>query len=267
MGKRQGPKVLVLDIETSPIEARVWGIRDQFIGHTRVRKDWTIIAWAAKWLGEPASKIMYRDQRSAKNIADDSRMLRDIHQLMDEADIILTQNGNRFDVKKLNARFILNDFPPPSPFKKLDTCVIAATKFGFTSNKLDYLTDKLCTKYKKLKHKKFPGDELWDECLDGNPEAWAEMEKYNKHDVLALEELYGVLGPWVADMNFGLYIDDAKPVCRQCGSDQLILRGAAYTESGKFHKYQCKSCRGWGRGSQNQLSQEKRQSLLKRIAR
>lgn len=38
------------------------------------------------------------------------------------------------------------------------------------------MTDKLCVKYKKLNHSKFPGMELWRECLKGNSEAWTEME-------------------------------------------------------------------------------------------
>lgn len=58
------------------------------------------------------------------------------------------------------------------------------------------MTDKFCKKYKKLKHKKFPGHELWKECLKGNKEAWNEMRKYNIHDVLATEELYNVLKQW-----------------------------------------------------------------------
>lgn len=96
--------------------------------------------------------------------------------MLDEADIVITQNGRKFDQKKLNARFILNGFKPPSSYKHIDTLVIARKHFGFTSNKLKYMTDKLCTKYKKLDHSKFPGMELWRECLKGNSEAWTEME-------------------------------------------------------------------------------------------
>jgi len=54
------------------------------------------------------------DQRYAKNIEDDSGILREIWKMLDEADIVITQNGRKFDQKKLNARFILNGFKPPS---------------------------------------------------------------------------------------------------------------------------------------------------------
>lgn len=109
--------------------------------------------------------------------------------MLDEAEIVITQNGKKFDQKKLNARFILNGFQPPSSYKHIDTLCIARKHFGFTSNKLSQLTDKLCKKYKKLSHNNFPGFELWQECIKGNIEAWNEMEKYNRQDVLSLEEL------------------------------------------------------------------------------
>jgi uncharacterized protein YprB with RNaseH-like and TPR domain len=109
--------------------------------------------------------------------------------------IVVAQNGVRFDVKKINARFVLLGMPPPSPFRVVDTMLEARRHFGFTSNKLEWMTDKLCTTHKKKRHAKFPGFELWRECLAGNHEAWDEMREYNIDDVLSLEELYLVMRP------------------------------------------------------------------------
>src|SRR5690606_7750710 len=127
--RKQGPKILFLDIETAPILAYVWNLWDQDVGLNQIKSDWFILAWAAKWLGDPASKIIYRDQSRAKNIEDDSQILREMWKLLDEADIIVTQNGKAFDEKKLNARFILNGMKPPSSFKHIDTAQIAKKKF------------------------------------------------------------------------------------------------------------------------------------------
>jgi hypothetical protein len=132
--------------------------------------------------------------------------------------------------------------------------------FGFTSNKVEYMTDKLCTKYKKLKHTKFPGHEMWTQCLAGNLEAWKEMELYNKYDVLALEELYNILIPWDNSLNFNLYHDEEDHVCK-CGSTDFIKNGFYYTSSGKFQKHKCKSCGAEHRDKQNLFSKEKRASL------
>lgn len=261
MRKTNGPKVLLVDVETAPILGHVWSIWEQNVSLNQIKSDWHLLSWSAKWLGSPESEVMYADQRSAKNIEDDSKLLKGIWKLLDAADIVITQNGVSFDIKKLNARFILNGFPPPSHFKNIDTKIIASKKFGFTSNKLEYLTDKLCTKYKKLKHKQFAGFELWKECLAGNKDAWAEMELYNRHDVLSLEELYIKLSPWDTGINFNLYTDEATPTTCRCGCTKFERRGYHYTSAGKFQTYRCTECGAWTRDKNNLLSKEKRASL------
>ena len=257
---RKGPKVLIFDIETAPILGYVWQLWDQNVALNQINKDWHILSWSAKWLHDPATKVMYMDQRHAKNIEDDSGILKKIWELLDEADIVITQNGKSFDQKKLNARFILNGFQPPSSYKHIDTKLIAKRHFAFTSNKLEYMTDKLCTQYKKLKHAKFSGFELWKECLAGNLAAWKEMETYNKYDVLSLEELYTKLIPWDSSINFNLYHDDETNECK-CGSTDLIKNGFYYTASGKFQKHKCKKCGAETRDRTNLFSKEKKAAL------
>lgn len=258
--KQNGPRVLLLDVETAPIMGYVWSIWEQNVGLNQIVSDWHLLSWAAKWLDEPAAKIMYMDQRHAKNIEDDKKILAGIWDLIDEADIVITQNGVSFDMKKLNARFILQGFSPPSNYKNIDTKLIASKKFAFTSNKLEYMADKLCVKYKKLKHKKFEGFTLWSECLKGNKEAWAEMEKYNKYDVLVLEELYHILQPWDGVINFNTYRDGDDVVC-QCGCKDFEKRGFSYTGTGKFQRLRCANCGAWTREKKNLLSKEKIKSL------
>lgn len=260
MSQRKGPKVLLLDIETAPMLGYVWGIWDQNIALNQIHTDWYVLSWSAKWLDDPPSKVMYMDQRKAKNIEDDYTILKGIWGLLDEADIIITQNGRKFDAKKLNARFIMHKMQPPSSYKHIDTLAIAKKHFGFTSNKLEYMTDKLCTKYKKLKHAKFSGFELWKQCLKGNQEAWKEMEKYNKYDVLSLEELYQKLSPWDNTVNFNLYHDDEDHICK-CGSRDFKHNGYKYTETAKYRRYKCKVCGHETRGKENLFSKEKKKSL------
>jgi DNA polymerase elongation subunit (family B) len=254
------PKVLIFDIETAPILGHVWGLWENNVGLNQIQSDWHVLAWAAKWLGDPASKTMYMDQRRAKNVEDDRKILKGIWKLLDEADIVITQNGKAFDVKKLNARFILQGFKPPSSFKHIDTKQIASRKFAFTSNKLEYMTDKLCTKYRKLKHTKFPGHQLWNECLKGNLKAWKEMERYNKYDVLSLEELYHKLQPWDSSINFHAYTDELQFRCN-CGSTKMIKNGSTYRSVGKYQRYSCSGCGAEHVGRVNLLTAEKRESL------
>lgn len=256
------PKVLFADIETAPIVGYVWGLWDQTVGLNQIKSDWHLLSYAAKWLGD--STVHYRDQRKARDIEDDKGPLKEVWNLLDEADIVVWQNGRQFDHKKLNARFILNGMNPPSPYKQIDTLQLARKHFGFTSNKLEYLSNKLNTKYKKLTHHKYPGFEMWKECLSGNLDAWREMERYNRHDVLALEELYTKLIPWDQSVNFSLYREDGKQVCT-CGSTAFQKRGYAYLSGGKYQRYQCQKCGAWTRGATNLLGKEHRAALKRGI--
>src|ERR1019366_629943 len=243
-------RVLVLDIETSPMLVYVWNLKDQYVGLNQIVQDWHIMAWSAKWLGEPASSVKYYDQRNLK-VGDDLPILRPLWKLLNEADIVLTQNGKSFDVKKINARFLLHGMQPPSPYKHLDTYLIARNTAAFTSNSLEYLTGKFCAKYKKLSHAKFPGLRLWSECLKGNKAAWAEMKLYNIHDVLSTEELYEKIKAWAPKTAPAIvYVKDVSTQCHRCGkNDQMRRKGREMTRRGFVQKYQCQSCGAWTQGT------------------
>jgi DNA polymerase elongation subunit (family B) len=252
------PKILIFDIETAPIEGFVWSLWQQNVALNQIKNDWFVLSWAAKWLNEP--EIFYRDQRGARPLDNDKRTLKAIWKLLDKADIVVTQNGKSFDAKKLNARFIIQGMKPPSSYRHIDTKLLAKKHFAFTSNRLEYMADKLNTKYKKLKHAKFPGFELWAQCLKRNVEAFKEMEEYNRHDVLALEELYLKLAPWDTSINFNVYHDREDMVC-QCGHPAMMRYGYAFTNGGKYQRFKCKQCGAEYRSKKNLLSIEKRASL------
>ncbi len=244
-------KVLVFDIETAPMLAYVWGRRDVNVAINQLKSDMHVIAWAAKWLGDPPRKVVYMDQRNAKSIENDREILRPLWHLLDEADIVVTQNGKAFDSKILNARFIMHGMQPPSPYKHLDTLQIARSAAKFTSNSLEYLTDKLCTKYKKLSHSRFPGMELWKACLAGNLKAWDEMKRYNIHDVLSTEELYLKIRAWAPQSAPDIYRDAS--VCKTCGSGNIRLMGHDYTRASKTQQIRCNDCGRWMRGNREAL--------------
>lgn len=232
-------KVLVLDIETALMEVYTFQLKDQFVGHSQIKKDWHVIAWAAKWLGDPPSKVYYRDQRGAKALTDDKAILKDLWNLLKEADYVLTQNGKKFDIPRLNARFMLNGMEPAKYLKPIDMFV-ELKNVGFTSHSLEYLTAKFCTKYKKLSHKKFPGMSLWIECAKGNREAWAEMKTYNVRDVLATEELYEKTKKFLPKVVYEL--NNPRPVCVRCGGKTFLSHGKRTGVKTPYARLNCKAC-------------------------
>jgi hypothetical protein len=182
------PKVLILDIETAPMVSYTWGLWDQNVGLNQIKHEGGILSWSAKWLGN--KEIAYKDVKG--DMSKEKQLLLPLWKMMDEADIILGQSSNKFDIKKLNAKFLEHKMGSPSAYKKIDTLLLAKKHFSFVSNKLEWMSKKFC-KLKKLTHGKFPGFSLWSECLNGNKEAWKEMRVYNTRDVEATEELFLVL--------------------------------------------------------------------------
>jgi len=234
--KNNGPKVLIIDIETSPIEAYVWDLWDQNISVNQIKKDWKIISVAWKWLGDK------QVTQFGLNDYSEFQILKLIRKALDHADIVVGQNSKKFDIKKINARFAIKHIKPPSSYQQIDTRLLAKKYFGFSSNSLEYLSDRLNSKFKKLKHKDFPGQELWTECLKNNKKAWEAMREYNIFDVLATEELYKRLMPYdTAPINFTVYYDMKDAVC-SCGNSKFIRDGFRFTNSGKYQQYECIEC-------------------------
>lgn len=255
------PRILTLDIETAPIEAYVWRIRDENIGLEQIKEDWSILAFAAKWIDQKAVTYSDTSGRGAKKIRDDKKLCRQLHALLDEADIVVCQNGKRFDLPKINSRLLLHGFKPPSPVRVVDTYLVDRRIFGHTSNKLAWVS-KVYTDAPKSDHKHFPGFELWAECLKDNPRAWREMRKYNIRDVVATEKLYMKIRPWIdGHPNMAAYSSTTKSECPKCGHGVQQARGFSVTQAGRYQRFQCQGCGGWSRGKANALTPDKRRAL------
>lgn len=270
--KIQGPKVLFLDIETKPILAHVWSLWENNVGLNQIESDWSVLSISANWLHEPdaLANVMYRDNRASADLENDKALLEWAWDLLDEADIVVTQNGKRFDIPKLFARMVIQRVrggKPPRSFRQIDTKEIASKRFGFTSNKLEYMTDKLCVRWKKLKHKKFPGHELWVECMKNNQDAWREMEKYNKVDVLSLRELWVKIRAWDGSINFRLYDDKISSECGLCGG-KMRQNGKRYvTGVGVFQRYRCGKCGAEERSRSTLVDSLKNASVRGKVCR
>lgn len=236
-------KILILDIETSPNVAYVWNFWKANVGAKQVLENGQMLSFAAKWLGD--DKVYYQDVQNG----DEKQMLSVLFGLLDEADIVVAHNGDKFDLPHIQGRGLVLGLKPPAPYKTVDTVKVARYEFNFPSNSLEYLSTVLNLKNKKDGHKKFPGFELWLGVLANNPEAWAEMKDYNIMDIRALEELYLLFRPWMKKHpNVGVFDDTTnQDTCPKCGSHSLQRRGFAYTNVSKFQRFCCNECGSWSR--------------------
>lgn len=254
-------KILFLDIETAPNKAYVWGLFDQNINIEWIEAAGYTLCYAAKWYGE--DKVYWESVKgkSHRSKAAGKRMLKNLQALLDEADVVVTYNGKKFDIPTVNKEFVLSGFLPPAPYKELDLLPIIRSTFRFPSNKLDYVAQALGLGG-KVKHR---GPQLWLDCMANKQEAWKEMESYNKHDVVLLEKLYKHILPWIkTHPNWGVFTESDRPACVNCGGSDLQRRGVAVTTTAKYPRYQCKKCGTWNRGTKSELPAEKKRATLRR---
>lgn len=248
-------KILLLDIETAPNLVHVWGLWQQNVAINQIQAAGYVMCWAAKWYGQDEIQFdsIHKSQPQA--------MLKRIHKLIDEADVVVHYNGTSFDMPTLNKEFILAGMKPPAPYKQVDLCVVAKKEFRFPSNKLEYIARALDVG-QKTKHE---GHELWVSCMNDDDEAWKRMEEYNRNDVALLEAVYERMRPWVRQHpNHGVYDEPGLPVCTNCGSGHLQRRGFARTQVNKYARYQCVECGTWVRESVSELGKEDRHNIMRR---
>jgi hypothetical protein len=259
--KKMTARIGVFDIETAPFQAYVWSLWDQNISLNQIAKETNILSFAWKWLDSP--KLVYMDTsgKGAKRTGDDSRLVAALWKLLDEADIVVAQNGASFDVKRVNARMVVQGLPPYSPIRVIDTKLVAKKHFAFSSNRQEwlarYLADSNKYKYGKMEM------EDWIGCMADNPKSWAKMKKYNINDVLDCEKIYKKMRPWMDQHpNLGTYTSVQEPVCPKCGSQNLEARGTRALQQGLYQRFWCQDCRGWSRGKTILLPTTKRKALL-----
>jgi len=238
-------RILFLDIETVPNLGWVWGKWQQNV--IQFEKNWHLLSFAYKWANEKeiVVKGLVDYPNYEKDKEDDKALMKDLWEVLNEADIVIAHNGKTFDVPKINTRFVSHGFPPTKPYKIIDTLRIAQKVFAFDSNKLDDLARYLGIG-KKIPH---TGFHLWHGCMIGDRKSWKLMLEYNKHDVSLLEQLYYQIRAWdqrPPQVNKGETVEVA---CPRCSSHRIQRRGYSYTALCRKQRFQCTNCSGWFEGS------------------
>ncbi|WP_326554704.1 ribonuclease H-like domain-containing protein [Micromonospora sp. NBC_01813] len=231
-------RTLYLDIETTPNLAYVWRLWRQNVSLSQLVDTAQVLCVAWKWRGE-------RPVQFAGINGGHQEMLDAVHAALTEAELVVHYNGKVFDIPHLNRAFVMAGMKPPAPYAQLDILSQVRKQFRFPSNKLAHVSEALGLEG-KVEHSGF---NLWVRCMAGEASAWQEMERYNKRDVLLLEELHDRLSGWLPGSPNARLLDDRDDVCPQCGSDDLRREGHAFTQVGKVQRWQCRACGAWSRSS------------------
>lgn len=237
------PRILVLDIETSPALAWTFSLFKTTIGIHQIEVPTRVMSWAAMWHGDDGPVDFGAEwQRGGK------AWVKRLHKMMMEADAVAHWNGDSFDLPHLNKLFREHGLDYLPPIASIDVMKHFRRQYRYMSNKLDWIAQELLQDRKET----HSGFQLWLDVLRGNAEARAKMESYNKHDVeltdQILKEVYAELRTF-PDAN--LYAEGGDG-CPRCGSLNVQRRGHSYTKIGKYPRFWCKDCKGWSKSAKSE---------------
>jgi hypothetical protein len=230
--QQTAPKVLVLDIETSPILTYSWSLFPDRISPDMVLEPSRVLCFAANWY--PAKRV---DVFCEWDEGGHAQMVKSAWRLLDEADICVGYNSDGFDIKHLNREFVLAGLGAPSPYQTIDLLKVIRQRFKFPSNRLGQIGQSLDIGA-KLDTGGWP---LWQAVLDGDEKARKKFARYNKQDVALTSTLLEMLANsgWIKGLpHAGLWSGDMA-ACYACGSTDLDLYGMAYTKTQRYLRLVC----------------------------
>ena len=227
-------RILKLDIEAAPAKAYIWGLKTRYVPLSQVAEDGYILCFSYQWEGEDEVGFFSLWDHGHENMIDGA------WELLDEADAVITYNGNGYDLPRLNSEFLVQRLGPPSPYHSIDLYQTVSRKFKVLSKSMKHMLDVLSLE-NKLEHK---GMELWTGCMSGNKDDQAVMEEYNIQDVIVMEDLYRELLPWIDNHpNRGLWMPTGgEHICPNCGGTELRFKGYKRTRVLSYRQYHCQSC-------------------------
>lgn len=237
-------KILIYDLEvsTTKLEIETYDLKQytQYLNHKDIVRDYAIHGVAYKWLGDEFSKCISVSPRAPFN---DEMVVRNFHDIVSQADIIVGHNIDQFDIKKLNTRFLKYGLKCIPKVQTVDTLKVARKHFKLTSNSLAYIA-----KFLRLDIEK-DASPNWEAIREGDSDALEYMRKYNKRDVDVTEKVYLRLREWMdnhPNLNIITPIKDIAggivTCCDTCQSPNIIKNGYQYNRGTVMQRWSCKNC-------------------------
>ena len=239
-------RILTLDIETSPHEAYAFQVWQANIAAGQIKKPTEMLTWTAKFLDK--KKSVFRDWNAPD-------FLTKLHEMLDDADIVVGYNQQKFDIRHINREFVQAGLSPTRPMPQIDMLRVVKQQFLFPHNRLDYVCGILLNETKL----ETGGFDLWPAFLRGDKKAEAVMRKYNIRDVVLTEKLYLHLRAWVKNHpNVGIFdvrfFDEPKDyTCEACGSHNVELKRPRRTRCFAIRVVRCE-CGHYQDGARKKLS-------------
>lgn len=235
------PRVVTLDIETVPhlsYHWQVWGVN---VAPTQMVSPTYMVAYAYSVNGGPVTC----------RFAGDALFYDDLYKTLTNADLLVTFNGEKFDMQHIRRELLEQGFLPLRPVASVDLYKHVKSTYKFPYNRLDYVAGVLLGEHKL----DTGGFELWKGVMDGDQTAIRKMARYNKRDVRLTERLYKRLRAYIKNHPFvsgDTDIPDAGGVrdCPACLHKwvEAAPKFVRYTRCYTIRQHQCPECGHWHDG-------------------
>jgi len=242
LSKPHGPRVLYWDIETSLMPVTVFQLgHNDYINPQNILQERYVICACWSWNDESkvhSVSVLDDPKRYKRDSHDDTHVIKTLHKVLSEADIVVHHKGDSFDLPYVKGRALVHGLNPLPPVQTVDTYKVARSQFFLPANSLDYLGKLL-----KVGRKIHTDHSLWMRVFNGESSAVREMITYNKQDVRLLRDVYKKLLAWAPNHpNLELYGIDG---CPKCGHPHVQSRGIHKAISRVYRRFQCQGCGGW----------------------
>lgn len=249
-------KILIVDIETLPMLVYSWDLWNPN-SPEGIKEHPSILCIQYKWLHERDVKIISvlntlieLDIETLKpkktnihpSVRNDKYLLVEFAKILKEADMIVTKNGTKFDMKWLNGRNMVHNLKPfPDPLH-FDIELKLKAKSKYASRKLGYVA-----KLFGIANKSKTEYQWWLDACDGKIDAIKKIIKYGKQDIVVTEALFKrIRAHFPSLLNKALYGD---LVCPSCGGDKFQSNGLRRTATALYRRLCCTLCGHWFKSS------------------
>ena len=221
-------KIMVYDIETSRVTAKVWWTGKQYVGHKQLLEEPKIISISYKWLGEDKIHALTWDKNHC-----DKKLITKFMAEYNKADMVIGQNNDRFDNRWINARAMKFGVEFNTFVKSFDIMKQTKRLFRLPSYSMDYITKFLNVENKQTHE----GIKMWDMIQDGNKKQQKEylqkMVDYNVGDIVSTEAMYFKLRKYMGHkLHFGVLAGKPKYSSPSDGTTDVKLLRVTSTQAG-----------------------------------
>lgn len=233
-------RILYLDLEISPMLSYNYEAYES--NALKILKSPMLVSFGWQWEGEKDVHCValpdYKGYRKGIFKLDDKKIVKDLYDIMMQADVIIGHNIKDFDIKIARTRFLAHGLPVTKKWDTVDTLKVSRSQFRFPKNNLDYVTGFVGLEGKSdLKH----SDLIWG-CIDGDLVKWRKMKDYNKQDIKITREYYLKIRGWdTTHTNLSFYSRQLH-VCPNCEGKKFHRHGKRWYRNGLRWVYRCLDC-------------------------